>query len=148
MAIPPYEQRKNHYQSSYWQDLRAQARIRAGGQCERRIPSCDAPDGGSLHNRCDATTNLQLHHLHYDTFGQETLADVLLVCDDCHKTLEVMELCCDACPNPLFDNESDARYFIEHSEWYKIVYGTGLHSAARKDAELLCNACKNRASRL
>jgi hypothetical protein len=107
----------------------------------------DDPDGGSRYERCDATTNLQLHHLHYNTFGQEMLADVLLVCDRCHKILEVMELQCERCCGPLFDNESDAIYFIEHSEWYKKVLGVGLHAAALKDARFLCNRCKNLASR-
>ena len=97
MTIPPHEQRHAHYQSEYWQNLRSAARARANGQCERQVPVGDDPDGGSRYERCDATTNLQLHHLHYNTFGQETLADVLLVCDRCHKILEVMDLQCERC---------------------------------------------------
>lgn len=71
MYIPPLEQRKAHYQSPYWHNLRAKARTRAGNQCEREIPVGDDPKGGDRTERCETTAGLQLHHLHYDTFGKE-----------------------------------------------------------------------------
>ena len=67
---------ERHLKSRHWKELRAQAVKRAGNCCEE----CGA-DGGQF--------RLELHHVTYDNFGNETRADVKLLCtrkrDNCHK---------------------------------------------------------------
>jgi hypothetical protein len=41
-------------------------------------------------HRCETCKRggpLQLHHLHYDTLGRESVDDVRMLCDDCHGTV-------------------------------------------------------------
>lgn len=37
--------------------------------------------------RCNETENLQVHHLNYNTIGNESLNDLEVVCNDCHKKI-------------------------------------------------------------
>ena len=59
--------------SPHWKHLRGEALKAQGGRCKR----------------CDATEGLQLHHIHYDTLGAETLADVELLCDKHHRIADL-----------------------------------------------------------
>jgi len=36
-------------------------------------------------SRCENTENLQIHHLNYNTIGDESLSDLEVVCVSCHK---------------------------------------------------------------
>jgi hypothetical protein len=36
---------------------------------------------------CSASENLQVHHLNYNTVGNESLGDLLVVCNSCHKKI-------------------------------------------------------------
>jgi 5-methylcytosine-specific restriction endonuclease McrA len=61
---------------AHWGELKSQAFHRAENKCEK----C-----GIRENRTRiAPVVLILHHLHYDTYGQETLADVQVLCRSCH----------------------------------------------------------------
>lgn len=64
----------SHLKSIEWEKLRRQALHRAQFRCERERPGGPRHDGP-----------LELHHLHYDTVGYETLDDVELVCQSCHR---------------------------------------------------------------
>ena len=64
-----------HLASIEWEALRREAMRRAGFRCERQRPG-DPPHPGPF----------ELHHLHYDTVGFETLEDVELLCQSCHRT--------------------------------------------------------------
>ena len=37
--------------------------------------------------RCNKTENLQVHHLNYNTIGYESLSDLEVVCNGCHKKI-------------------------------------------------------------
>ena len=34
---------------------------------------------------CDYTDSLQMHHLNYENFGNETIEDIITLCEICHK---------------------------------------------------------------
>jgi len=38
-------------------------------------------------SRCNETENLQVHHLNYNTIGEESLGDLEVVCVNCHKKI-------------------------------------------------------------
>lgn len=58
--------------SPEWDDKRRQILARAGGCCERC--GCKAP--------------LAVHHLHYETLGDEDLGDLEALCEDCHTVAD------------------------------------------------------------
>ena len=58
-----------HIRGAYWAELKRKAVKRRGSRCER-CGCCDAP--------------LDMHHLHYKTFGKERQKDVRLLCRPCH----------------------------------------------------------------
>ena len=37
--------------------------------------------------RCNETENLQIHHLNYNTVGDESIGDLEVVCNKCHKNI-------------------------------------------------------------
>lgn len=61
-----------HLRSIEWQRIRNSELLRAGYKCE----SCGAqwPD-----------TKLQIHHLHYESVGDEQEGDLKVLCDPCHR---------------------------------------------------------------
>ena len=59
-----------HIKSAYWAELKRKVIKRRGKKCER----C-CKEGGPL----------DLHHLHYRTFGRERQKDVQLLCRPCHE---------------------------------------------------------------
>jgi hypothetical protein len=59
--------------SRRWKRLRERAYRRARGRCER------------CHKRAFLGA-LQLHHKTYDRLGRERMADVELLCGDCHRS--------------------------------------------------------------
>lgn len=72
-----YRLRREHRFSDYWKQLRAAARKRANGCCER----C----GVRGENRYGNPDNiLSLHHTTYERLGHELLEDVILICARCH----------------------------------------------------------------
>lgn len=58
-----------HLKSPYWDSLRRDVVARANGMCEM----------------CGERRLTQVHHLHYDTLGHETLNDVEGLCARCHR---------------------------------------------------------------
>ena len=58
-----------HLNSPYWDSLRLDVVARANGICEL----------------CGERRLTQVHHLHYDTLGHETLNDVQGLCARCHR---------------------------------------------------------------
>lgn len=60
--------------SKRWQSLRAAAKKRAGGECERCL--------GTRRQKGEA---FHLHHVTYDNLGREALDDVVLLCQACHR---------------------------------------------------------------
>lgn len=36
---------------------------------------------------CNAKENLEVHHIHYETLGNESVEDVQILCENCHKKL-------------------------------------------------------------
>lgn len=60
---------RKHITSEKWKKLRERVIAKRGKKCQK----------------CRSTTRpLQLHHKHYDTFGNERMKDVRLLCMDCH----------------------------------------------------------------
>lgn len=66
---------KVHLDSEYWRKLRRQALKRAQNRCEWITRTG---------RRCTATNRLEVHHLHYRTFGREQLEDVQVLCPRHH----------------------------------------------------------------
>jgi hypothetical protein len=60
-----------HIRSPYWAELKRKVIARRGHKCE----PCGKED-----------VPLDLHHLHYKTFGRERQKDVRLCCRECHQT--------------------------------------------------------------
>lgn len=61
---------KTHIKSEKWREFCKAARVAAGLKCQR----------------CGAKNKLlEVHHLHYSTLGHESLADVEVLCKDCHR---------------------------------------------------------------
>jgi hypothetical protein len=56
-------------QTEHYRQLRNRAIAAAGYRCER----------------CSTDANLELHHKHYATLGEESLADVEMLCRTCHQ---------------------------------------------------------------
>ncbi len=76
-AVRPADHRRLYLRvlaSGRWARIRRDAIARAGGRCER----CGRQFGRRW--RAKAT----VHHLHYETLGRETLADVEALCQLCH----------------------------------------------------------------
>lgn len=69
-AKNPRAQYADYLRSPHWQKTRAEAIDRAGGRCQV----------------CNAATALQVHHRTYQRRGYEDPADLIVLCDDCHKT--------------------------------------------------------------
>ena len=59
-----------HMNSRAWRDFKKTAIVAAGRKCQ----ACGA-----------ANRVLQVHHKHYRSLGAETLADVSVLCVECHK---------------------------------------------------------------
>src|SRR5262245_28523665 len=91
--------------------LKGQALQRAGGQCEgQREADWSAHPEEKF--RCESTGPFQLHHLYYGTPGEETLDQVLLLCDECHRIETVKSWFCSFCQvDTVFACDSDALDF-------------------------------------
>ena len=71
MGRKPWAERyAKHLKSQYWAELKRKVVKRRGKVCER----CK-----------NADCSLDLHHMHYRTFGKERQKDVQLLCRECHK---------------------------------------------------------------
>jgi len=70
MSRKPWPERyAKHLKSQYWAELKRKVAKRRGKACER-CKNADCP--------------LDLHHMHYQTFGKERQKDVQLLCRECH----------------------------------------------------------------
>lgn len=65
-VVPKY---KEYLRSHKWMRKRKKMLALCGSQCEN----------------CGNTKRLQVHHLHYRTLGRESVNDLKLLCDSCHK---------------------------------------------------------------
>jgi hypothetical protein len=72
--------------SAHWFALKDQAMARSGGRCEGRRETGQHYDCEMITKRCGAVGPLQMHHKHYRTLGRETLDDVEMLCDSCHRS--------------------------------------------------------------
>jgi 5-methylcytosine-specific restriction endonuclease McrA len=61
---------QKHISSAQWKSLKREVIEQRGNRCER----CEKE-----------SAPLALHHLHYDSFGNEQPEDVALLCAECHK---------------------------------------------------------------
>lgn len=59
----------DYIKSDKWKQLTAKFKLFKGGKCEK----------------CLSKNNLQTHHIHYKTLGNESFSDLMLLCGDCHK---------------------------------------------------------------
>jgi len=63
-----------YLESPEWWTIRRAAMRRAQFRCERQKPGEPRHEGP-----------LEVHHLHYDTLGNERPEDVVVLCDPCHR---------------------------------------------------------------
>lgn len=71
---------ERHLRSDAWRALRARALARAGHRCEWVMER-----GPRRGRRCGCEAGLEVHHLHYRTFGREALEDVQVLCPAHHE---------------------------------------------------------------
>lgn len=64
----PMTEYQEYLETPHWQQKRAEALARSGGKC----------------SQCGATENLDVHHKTYVRLGAEELADLVVLCRDCH----------------------------------------------------------------
>ncbi len=75
-AKAAWETRYNrHLASKRWRHLRTQVLNRANRACE-------------LCGKSVLESPLEVHHLHYITFGHESASDLLALCSDCHAVAD------------------------------------------------------------
>ena len=96
------ERYQRYLNSSHWRKTRLRALEHAGWRCEGEIT-----EG----MRCTATEYLQVHHLHYQTLGRESLKDLECLCAACH-TFEHLNSCA-FCEEPIFDSRQDMEWTAE-----------------------------------
>ena len=65
------EDKITYLASTKWKQLKSLRALLANSKCEY----------------CDATNNLELHHITYAHLGNENIKDVVLLCSVCHNTL-------------------------------------------------------------
>ena len=46
--------------------------------------------GGHKCEKCGSGKNLQVHHKHYKSFGDEMPWDLIVLCEKCHKDIEYL----------------------------------------------------------
>lgn len=66
---------RDYLESTDWQALREEAIAHADGCCEN----------------CGSQRRLDVHHVHYRTLGDESLADLQVLCRSCHEELHAFE---------------------------------------------------------
>jgi len=64
----------NHPNPQHWQQLREQVKQIQNNEC-------------GVCWRSGQDYRLELHHRHYDTFGNESLSDVVMLCSSCHEAI-------------------------------------------------------------
>jgi hypothetical protein len=74
----------------------------------------DRPDK-TWPERCDATDNLEVHHLHYGTLRHEADEDLVVLCRYHHLLTHLLARK-DSFGQPIFDSEQDAIAVIEDAE--------------------------------
>ena len=62
---------KAHINSSKWKNIKEALFKLRGRKCESKL--C-----------VEQSSQLEVHHLHYETFGNERFSDLMIVCSSCH----------------------------------------------------------------
>lgn len=92
-----------HLHSEYWQSFRKAIIAERGNKCE----DC----GAVLENK-----DLDLHHLTYENFGQETGSDVVVLCRHCHDKRESIKSAFQKIRERMFKNgEMGKEQLYEHT---------------------------------
>lgn len=63
-----------YLKSDHWKNVREIALVCAGHRC----------------SYCKTSKNLDVHHLHYHTLGDERTCDVIVLCRDCHTRVHAL----------------------------------------------------------
>jgi hypothetical protein len=125
--------------SPRWQQLRRLALQRAGNRCEGERDLCPERPDRSRIVRCGKEVALQMHHLHYGTLGRETLSDVRMLCDDCHKLATDRAILCPMCGDSVFHWDEDAESWME--SMFQLGYTSVSH--ARESEQPMCDHCQH-----
>lgn len=101
----PWRQMYSEYiRSARWKRKRAHRIYLSGGECE----SC----GTSVRE-----SNLEVHHLHYETLGRELMSDLEVLCKPCHDKADR------ARESESKQRASDALWEAQLNGWATKVYG-------------------------
>jgi hypothetical protein len=105
---------QRYLRTPHWHRMRLRVLQRAGGQCEGELsgPATPYEPWGSV-TRCPATTTLQVHHLHYNTLGHESLTDLLCLCAACHAFDHLNA--CALCEEPIFESREDLEAALDEA---------------------------------
>jgi hypothetical protein len=97
---------QNYLASAHWQAIRERKLSSVDHRCEFRAIVTHAYDPSQ---RCAETKNLQVHHLHYQSIGNEWNSDLEVLCPFHHLVREAIgNLDCPECGDgPMQYDESD-----------------------------------------
>jgi hypothetical protein len=88
---------QKYLQSSAWRRTRDRKLIAADNRCQFRPCKGWYKTDYILGERCAATRNLQVHHLHYNTLGAERDSDLEVLCRFHHLVRHVASIECAYC---------------------------------------------------
>ncbi len=131
---------KRYLQSSHWQKVRSRRLAVANQRCEFR-PEIEGwynpKHGPALGERCAATDNLEVHHLHYKSVGAENHSDLEVLCRFHHLVREAVgDLYCSECGDgPMSYDEGDIINQVEQA----IAQAGGINSVDLEDIRAECS---------
>jgi hypothetical protein len=138
-------QYQQYLQSATWQTTRLRRVVNAGNRCEFRPEIGDfgnAKHGPLLGDRCTATCNLNVHHLRYDTLGQERDVDLEVLCRFHHLVRHARAVECAQCGDEVGICEGDAIATVREAV---IGVGGDINKVTLNDVCLnnLCDGCED-----
>lgn len=100
---------QQYLQTPHWQATRKRRLAGSGYRCEflTEIGNWD-PKTGQKTERCEATTNLEVHHLHYDSKGHERDHDLQVLCRFHHCVQTILDKECVICGDPIYPDQAEA----------------------------------------
>ena len=104
-----------YLQTADWQNRRARRLKVAGCRCEFRPIVDERGHHECLGERCTATTDLQVHHLHYRSLGVEADRDLEVLCRFHHLVRHITNQECEYCGEIVQVDEGEAIERVEEA---------------------------------
>jgi hypothetical protein len=125
-----------YLKSPHWRTRRLTRMVMADGQCEFQPYDERTQRWGE---RCSASKNLEVHHLHYRTLGEEADDDLEVLCRIHHLMREAQKFECRWCGERIY-SEEEALTLVEGAVSF---HGPGQTlSIDSLDTRSRCEACE------